>query len=97
MPAAADASAFDITGEGDGFAFSGALTREHVARAWQACGSGRVAPARIDLARLTHLDSAGLALLSCLVQAGCAITHPPPALDALRAAHRLDEALRPLA
>ena len=68
----------------------GALVRAAVPGLW-----GRVHalhPAAIDLAGVTRVDSAGLALLGALVARvpGVAVLGDPPGLSELRAAYRLD-------
>jgi phospholipid transport system transporter-binding protein len=68
------------------------VTREDVARLWREHGSRAASAARIDLADVREIDSAGVALVLELAAAGAAIANAPPRYAALAAAHRLGEA-----
>ena len=84
--------------DGDVLHFSGAVVRASVPALWRAA-QPQVAGARgIDIAAVTRIDSAGLALLSALAGAAARgapieVTGTPPGLAELRAAYRLDAAL----
>lgn len=89
MPTAIDAR---VRAEGDALAFAGALGRPAVAALWPAAlaAVGRVR--RLDLRAVSHIDSAGLALLAELagrIGAGVQVEGDPPGLAELRAAYRL--------
>ncbi|MFD0739729.1 STAS domain-containing protein [Lysobacter koreensis] len=82
--------------DGDALVFAGALDRAAVAALWRQLPPLRAGVRRIELAAVSHVDSAGLALLAELADGaagGIAVTGTPPGLAELRAAYRLDEQL----
>lgn len=93
MPATTDAR---VRAEGDALAFAGALDRPAVAALWPAALAAIGQARRFDLREVSHVDSAGLALLAELAQragGGIRVEGDPPGLAELRAAYRLDPAL----
>jgi len=93
MPAADGAS---VAREGDTLRLSGALLRDAVAGLWKQAAPQAAGVRRIDLAAVSRVDSAGVALLSELAAragAGCAIDGAPEGLAELRAAYRMDPGL----
>ena len=90
MPASTDGSA-QVSRAGEALSFAGAVSRASVPGLWKAL------PAldgvrTLDLRAVTTLDSAGLALLSMVVErsGATAIEGEPPGLAELRTAYRLD-------
>ncbi len=82
--------------DGETLRFNGALVRAAVPDLWPA-GSARIEGIRrIDLHAVDRVDSAGLALLSLLVErcGDVAIDGDPAGLSELRAAYRLGDDLR---
>lgn len=82
--------------EGEALRFRGALVRDAVPGLWRAARSDLAGVRRFDIAAVTGLDSAGLALLSALSTAtggGIEVVGAPPGLAELRAAYRLDATL----
>ena len=95
MPAPTEAG---VRREGDALRFSGALVRDAVPALWRAAQPQAAGARGIDIAAVTRIDSAGLAMLSALAGAaaggsGIDVTGDPPGLADLRAAYRLDAAL----
>lgn len=94
MPAPTEAT---VRREGEALRFSGALVRDAVPALWRAAQPQAVGARGIDIAAVTRIDSAGLAMLSALAGAatggGIDVTGQPPGLADLRAAYRLDAAL----
>lgn len=77
---------------GDALQFSGALERGHVADLWRRALAQLPGVDRFDLEAVTHVDSAGLALLAELaarVDGTVEMRGDPPGLSELRAAYRL--------
>jgi phospholipid transport system transporter-binding protein len=95
------APATRVAREGDALVFTGPLVREAVARVWSPAFAAAAGSARYDLRAVTRVDSAGLALLAELAarRAGgpgsLELLGTPEGLQELRAAYRLDHALRP--
>jgi phospholipid transport system transporter-binding protein len=79
----------------DALVFTGALDRAAVVALWPRLRREPAGVKRLDLAAVTLLDSAGLAMLAELAQArpGLAVAGSPPGLEALRAAYRLRDNL----
>jgi len=76
--------------------FGGALVRDAVPALWRAARSELAGVRRFDIAAVTAIDSAGLAMLSALAAAagdGIEVAGTPPGLAELRAAYRLDATL----
>lgn len=95
MPAAADAS---VEREGGSLRFRGELVGAAVPALWRGLVAQPAGLRRIDIERVTRIDSAGLALLSAIADAAggagsVEIAGDPPGLAGLRAAYRLDPAL----
>ena len=90
MPAAAT-----VRRDGTTLAFAGALDRAAAAALWP--DALRLSPGaeRFDLAAVTAVDSAGLALLVELAHriGSVAVAGDPPGLDGLRRAYRLSPSL----
>ena len=89
MPAPTDAG---VRADGDALAFAGALDRPAVASLWPAALKAIGTARRLDLRAVSHVDSAGLALLAELaarIGAGVRVEGDPPGLAELRAAYRL--------
>jgi phospholipid transport system transporter-binding protein len=93
-----------VTREDDALVFTGALVRDAVAPLWSqalAAAADDAAAERYDLRAVTRVDSAGLALLVELAARGLGgsgaleLVGSPEGLQELRAAYRLDTALRP--
>jgi phospholipid transport system transporter-binding protein len=91
-----------VAREGDALVFTGALVRDAVAPLWSPALAGAAGAGRYDLRAVTRVDSAGLALLAELAARGAGsgsgaveLVGTPDGLRALRAAYRLDHALRP--
>ncbi|MBS0225283.1 MAG: anti-sigma B factor antagonist [Proteobacteria bacterium] len=75
--------------------FDGALLRPALAPMWPRLAKiGAIST--IDLARVSHIDSAGIALLGWLADQHpqAAITGTPTGYEELRIAYRLDDRLR---
>jgi phospholipid transport system transporter-binding protein len=66
------------------------VTRADVARLWRELGPRAATAARIELAGVREIDSAGVALVLELAAAGAAIDNAPPRYVALAAAHRVE-------
>ena len=79
----------------DALVFTGALDRAAAVALWPQLRRERADIARLDLAAVTRVDSAGLAMLAELAQdrPGLVVTGSPPGLEALRAAYRLRDNL----
>jgi len=76
--------------------FTGALHRDAVAALWARLPAALDGVHRIDLTTVAGIDSAGLALVSLVVErcvADVAIDGRPPGLDDLRTAYRLGDDL----
>lgn len=89
MPSA-DAS---LRRDGDSVHFTGPLTAAEVPTLWAQL-QGRPKPAQLQLAGITRLDSAGLAMLARLAEDGPQLHGQPEGLQELCAAYRLDPQLR---
>lgn len=88
MPAS-DAS---VRVDGDALTFAGALDRPAVAALWPAALAAIGQARRINLRSVSHVDSAGLALLTELAARrdyAVGLEGDPPGLAELRAAYRL--------
>jgi len=85
-----------LTRNADTLAFAGPLDRAAAARLWSQAQSLLDGVRRFDLAAVTLVDSAGLALLAELAARlnGVTVVGRPAGLDELRAAYRLEEDLR---
>lgn len=86
-----------VAREGDALVFTGALVRDAIAPLWPHALAATGAR-RHDLRAVTRVDSAGLALLAELAARGngpVQLVGNPEGLQELRAAYRLDHALRP--
>lgn len=84
--------------DGDTLVFAGALDRAAVAALWRQIQPLRYGVRRIQLAAVSRVDSAGLALLAELVGShaagnGVTVTGTPPGLTELRSAYRLGDNL----
>lgn len=83
--------------DGDALRVSGDVTGDSVPALWRSARPQCAGARRIDIADVTRIDSAGLALLSALADAagsaGIEVVGTPPGLSDLRAAYRLDAAL----
>lgn len=93
MPAAEPAA---VSREGETLRFSGALSRDAVAGLWKQAAPLAAGIRRVDLAAVTRVDSAGMALLAELAaRAGGepAIEGAPEGLPELRAAYRMSPSL----
>ncbi len=90
MPAAATVRREEAT-----LAFAGALDRAAVPGLWSQALALASGTQRFDLAMVTAVDSAGLALLVELAQrvGGVSVTGDPAGLDGLRRAYRLSPSL----
>lgn len=78
--------------EGDALVFAGALDRPAIAALWPAAQAAIGQARRIDLRAVSHVDSAGLALLTELAARrdyAIVLEGDPPGLAELRAAYRL--------
>lgn len=95
-----------VVREGDALVFTGALGRDAVAPLWAPALAGAAGAERYDLRAVTRVDSAGLALLAELASrqadgsgtgrsGAVELVGTPDGLQELRAAYRLDHALRP--
>lgn len=86
-----------VAREGEALVFTGALVREAVAALWRPALAAAAGAGRYDLRAAGRVDSAGLALLAELAARGAApveLVGTPDGLQELRAAYRLDHALR---
>jgi phospholipid transport system transporter-binding protein len=86
-----------VAREGDALVFTGALVRDAIAPLWAPALDGATDPERYDLRAVPRVDSAGLALLAELAARGSRsveLVGTPEGLQELRAAYRLDPALR---
>lgn len=93
MPAAEPAT---VERAGETLRFAGALTREDAAALWRRALPQTAGADRFDLAAVTRVDSAGVALLAELAArtgAAVAVEGTPPGLAELRAAYRLTPGL----
>ena len=82
--------------EGEALVFDGALERAVVATLWPQALSSLAGSRRFDLRAVSHVDSAGLAMLAELAaraDAGIAVDGAPAGLHALCEAYRLDASL----
>lgn len=83
--------------DGEALHVSGAVTGPAVPALWRNARPQCAGARRIDISGVTRIDSAGLALLSALVDAagsaGIEVVGAPAGLADLRAAYRLDAAL----
>lgn len=89
------AEAVSLQRDADTLRFSGELLTASIAGAWSRALPMLAGVRRFDVAAVTHVDSAGIALLSELAEraGGVTIDGDPPGLSALRAAYRLTPAL----
>ena len=94
MPSA-EANGATVSRRGDALAFDGVLLRPVVASAWRQAMPLISNARKLDLNSVSRIDSAGLAMLSTLVQqAGITdIQGTPTGYAELRAAYRLDDSL----
>lgn len=93
MPAAEPAA---VAREGERLRFSGALLRDAIAPLWKQALPLADGARVIDLAGVSRVDSAGVALLAELAaRAGgsVGVEGSPEGLQALRGAYRLDQSL----
>ncbi|MFP5374662.1 MAG: STAS domain-containing protein [Gammaproteobacteria bacterium] len=84
--------------QGDALVFAGALVRDAVAPLWPTALAAAAGAGRYDLRAVPRVDSAGLALLAELAARApgpVELAGSPDGLRELRAAYRLDPALRP--
>lgn len=88
-------SAATVRREGDALVFAGALDRAAVAALWRQAQPLLKDLRRLELAAVSEVDSAGLALLAELAARapGVSVIGTPPGLTELRTAYRLDEGL----
>jgi phospholipid transport system transporter-binding protein len=88
-------SAATVRREGDALVFTGALDRAAVAALWRQAQPLLKDLRRLELAAVSEVDSAGLALLAELAARapGVSVIGTPPGLTELRTAYRLDEGL----
>ena len=93
MPRSTDAG---VRRDGDALVLTGVLARDAVPALWRDALPLLDGVRRIDLSAATAIDSAGVALVAELAaRAGATgVDGAPPGLDGLRAAYRLDPALR---
>ena len=84
-----------VVRDGDALVFAGALDRAAVPALWRQAQSMLADLRRIELAAVSVVDSAGLALLGELAARapGVTVSGEPPGLSELRAAYRLDPGL----
>lgn len=84
-----------LTRQQDTLAFAGALERSTVLALWPQALAVLDGVRRFELAAVTGVDSAGLALLAELAARapGVVIDGTPPGLAELRSAYRLDHGL----
>jgi len=81
-----------VRAEGDALVFAGALDRPAVAALWPTALAAIGQARRFDLRAVSHVDSAGLALLTELAARrdyAIGLEGDPPGLTELRAAYRL--------
>jgi phospholipid transport system transporter-binding protein len=98
MPAPTEQAAggASVRREGDALVFDGALQRGVVAALWPQALSSLAGARRFDLSAVSHVDSAGLAMLAELAartDGGIAVDSAPAGLHALCEAYRLDASL----
>ena len=81
--------------DGDTLRVAGALTTPAIAALWPRALAMLDGVRRLDLAAVSRVDSAGVALLAELAQraGGVVVSGDPAGLAALRSAYRLDPAL----
>lgn len=94
-PGAAGAQA-SVRRDGERLVFSGALDRPACATVWKQLQPMLLHEVRtLDLAAISHVDSAGVALLAEVAarNPGASLLGSPAGLDELRAAYRLDHRL----
>jgi phospholipid transport system transporter-binding protein len=89
------AEAVSLTRDADTLRFGGELLTPRIRDTWTRALPMLAGVRRFDVAGVTHVDSAGIALLAELAQraGGVAIDGDPAGLSALRAAYRLTPAL----
>lgn len=92
MPASDSAQ---VRRQGDAVVFTGALVRDAIGGLWPQAIAALDGASSLELAAVSHIDSAGLALLSALSArgGGLALGGSPEGLDELRAAYRLSPSL----
>ena len=86
-------AATSVTRDAETLVFRGALGRAAVAVLGRQVQPLRAGIRRLDLAAVSQVDSAGLALLAELAGEGIAVVGAPAGLAELRAAYRLDDCL----
>ncbi|MGH8076988.1 MAG: STAS domain-containing protein, partial [Lysobacter sp.] len=79
-----------MTRDAETLVFRGALERSAIAALWRQAQALRANMRRLDLIAVSHVDSAGLALLAELAGDGIEVLGAPAGLAELRAAYRLD-------
>ena len=84
-----------VVRDGDTLVFAGPLDRAAVPAAWKQALVLLAGARRLELAAVSVVDSAGLALLGELAARapGVTVSGEPPGLSELRAAYRLDPGL----
>jgi phospholipid transport system transporter-binding protein len=98
MPAPTDQApaAANVRRDGEALVFGGALQRAAIAALWPQALASLAGARRFDLRAVSHVDSAGLAMLAELASradGGVAIDGAPASLRALCEAYRLDSSL----
>lgn len=95
MPTSTDTGG-SVIRAGEALRFAGALSRAEVPALWQQARVVLEGVRRFDLAAVSVVDSAGIALLAELADriGPVAIDGDPPGLAELRSAYRLDHQLR---
>ena len=90
-----NAVAASVRRDGEALVFAGALERPQLAALWPRALAELAGATRFDLHGVSHVDSAGVALLAELAEraGGVAIAGDPAGLAELRAAYRLGAAL----
>lgn len=90
-----DSESVSVRRQGDAVVFTGALVRDRIGGLWAEAVAALDGASSLDLATVSRIDSAGLALLSALSArgGGLALSGSPAGLDELRAAYRLSPSL----
>lgn len=93
--AAAPNAPASVRRDGERLVFSGALDRPACAAVWKQVQPMLQGVRTLDLAAVSHVDSAGVALLAevAALNPGASLLGSPVGLDELRAAYRLDHRL----
>lgn len=91
----ATATQSSVRRDGERLVFSGALDRPSCAGVWKQLQPLLAGVKVLDVAAISQVDSAGLALLAELASRNpqASLLGSPPGLDELRAAYRLDHRL----